>query len=153
MRWAKFEIEKGMLPLKELLHKLTILRLFQTEKSNGNDPENLLDWRYRLVKFFSLKKPSGKGPLIPFDLRLTTSSVERRLEESVLILVDMRRVTHVVKVIKQSLFIFHWFSHNINQQHCFHHQGCWKNEQEGQLLVHFLAPTEKINSSPQLYVK
>jgi hypothetical protein len=59
-----------MLPLKPLLEKSIKVRFFQTEKSNGNEPENLLDWRKIEVKFFSLLKPEGKKPVIAFDARL-----------------------------------------------------------------------------------
>jgi hypothetical protein len=43
VRWVKFDIEGGKLPLKPLLERLRIVRLFQTEKSEGNGPEKLLD--------------------------------------------------------------------------------------------------------------
>jgi len=41
--WVKFDNELGIVPLNPLLDKLTMVRFFQTEKSNGNGPVNLLN--------------------------------------------------------------------------------------------------------------
>lgn len=76
---VKSENEEGiMLPLKQLLDKLTTVRFFQTEKS-GKGPDRLLNWRYRKDKFLREEKSEGKWPLIRLDLRLKISSAERRL--------------------------------------------------------------------------